>query len=458
MKYSKSLFGLSLLAAATIAGACVTETAEDDGGEDGGGAGVVDPETILTDSEFLAQSEIERRTYYLASPELQGRAPASEGGLMARQYIIDELNACGVQPLDPAGFEQPIAALPGAANILAVIPGTDEALKERYVMLTSHYDHLGTQNFQVYAGADDDAVAVATEISVACALAQDPQPRSVIIALFDAEEPPNFLTQAMGSIYYTNNPIVPLEQIDVMIAAELIGSDLWPGYNNHFVLGAELSPQVTAAVDATTAPEGLMVFSAGLHLVEEDRVDAGNANQPWGDYDSFRQHKVPVMLMVNSYNHRYHTPQDTPDTLNYWKVGLQAKYMLQLVSRLAHLSETPEWAPMNAYSRERTRAGDPYGGQTYEVGGDHLRDAAMLETVLTHAVMQGGIVESLGLTETSRTGLQGDLDQITAIRAKMDGGAELDDQEIKRMRFSVQRLMCLTSGAYDETICNTVIQ
>ena len=449
-----ALFGISLITAAA-AGACVVEeTVEDDGGTGNEGGGVVDPgpENILTDSEMLSQAEIERRTYYLASPELQGRAPGSEGGLMARQFIIDELNACGVQPLDPAGFEQPIAALPGAANLLAVIPGTDDQLKDRYVMLTSHYDHLGS----AYVGADDDAVAVATSLGVACALAQNPQPRSVIIAAFDAEEPPNFLTQAMGSIHYVNNPVVPLEQTDVMIAMELIGSDLWPGYPNHAVLGAELSPQVNEAVDATTVPEGLLVHSMGLHLVEEDRVDSGGANQPWGDYDGFRQNRVPVMLLVNGYNHRYHTPQDTPDTLNYPKVQLQSKYILQMVSRLAHLAETPVWQPNNVETRDRTRAGDPWGG-TYEIGGDHARDAAALQQILSDAVAQGGIVEQLGLTEASRAGLQGDLDQVTQISAKMDGGGALSADEVRRLRYSVQRVMCLTSGAYDESLCMAAV-
>lgn len=426
MQQLSTLFGLSLVAA-SITGACVVQETPDDGGE----GGAEPTSNLLADSPRLAQAEIERRTYYLASPELQGRAPATEGGLMARQYVIDEMNACGIQPLDPAGFEQPIATLAGAANVLGVIPGTDPAQKERHILLSAHYDHLGVRDFQTYFGADDNAVAVATVLAIGCAIADSPQPRSVIIAAWDAEEPPHFLREGMGSQYYADNPIVPLAQTDAMIALDLIGSDMWPGYPNHFILGSELSPQVHQAVAGAAIPEGLLAFSAGLHLAEEWPLGIGR--QPWSDYDAFRNANIPVLFLANGQTKRYHTPQDTPDTLNYPKVALEAKLLLRIVSALANAAENPVFDP---------------------AGADYARDAASMQTLLEHALAPGGMVDVLGLNAGSRAKMEADLSDAALIATKMSSGGALTEDEVRRLRDGAQRLLCLASSTYNESDCN----
>ncbi len=428
MRTLSQLFGISALTACTFAACVVEDTSPND---DGGGAGGTGPTTqVLDDSERLSQAELERRTYYLASPELAGRAPASEGGLLARQFIIDEMIACGIQPLDPAGFEQPIATLAGAANVLGVIPGADPARKERHVLLSAHYDHLGVNNFQTYLGADDNAVGVATILAIGCAIADSPQPRSVIIAAWDAEEPPHFLSENMGSQFYADNPVVPLAQTDVAIALDLIGSDLWPGYQNHMVLGAELSPQVKAVVAEAAVPEGLLAFPIGLHLVEEWPLGIGR--QPWSDYNAFRNAGLPVLFLANAQTKRYHTPQDTPDTLNYPKVALEAKLLLRIVSRLAHATEDP----------------------VFDAGGaDYARDAAAMQTVLEAALAPGGMVDAFGLTAGSRSKMEGDLADASAIHNKMASGGQVTDAEVRRLRDGAQRLMCLASSTFDEATC-----
>ena len=418
-----SLAALGLAAS----GACTTTPATDDEGGSGAGGPT---SNVLDDSERLAQAEIERRTYALADPAMEGRAPATNGGLAARQYIIDEMNACGIEPLDPAGFEQPIATLAGAANVVGVIRGTDAVRKERYVLLSAHYDHLGMNGASVYAGADDNAVGVAAMLGVGCAIADSPQPRSVIIAAWDAEEPPHFLKESMGSRYYADNPVVPLAQTDVMIALDLIGSDLWPGYQNHMVLGAELSAEVQEALHGARIPEGLLAFTIGLHLVEEWPLGLGH--QPWSDYDAFRNAKVPVLFMANAQTKRYHTPQDTADTLNYPKVALEAKYLLRIVSRLANAEKDPVFN---------------------EMGTDYARDAQAMQTVLEHALTAGQMVDSLGLNATSRANLEADLAAATAINANIQGGGTITEAEVRSLRDGAQRMLCLASSIYTEDNC-----
>src|SRR5690606_16053853 len=116
---------------------------------------------------------------------------------------------------------------------------------------------------------------------------------SVLVALWDAEEPPTFLTDAMGSAFFVQNPTIPLDQIDVAITLDLVGAGLWPDYAGHFVIGAETSLAVADAVDSVMAPEGLKVFRGGLHLIEQTPFGL----QPWSDYDAFRAAEVPVLFL-----------------------------------------------------------------------------------------------------------------------------------------------------------------
>jgi hypothetical protein len=418
----KRLLSVAVLLAAA---GCVTE--ESPAEDDGANAPTI---PVLDDSTQIAQAELSRRVSYLASDELAGRAPGSPGGQAARAFLIQELTACGVEPLVNGSFEQPITGGAGV-NVLGIVRGADPARAGRHVLIGAHYDHLGQIGGATYHGADDNAAGASLALSVACAIAAEPQPRSVIIAHWDAEEPPTFLSDRMGSQFYSLNPVVPLDQIDVAVTLDLVGGDLWNGYGGHFYLGAELSPEVAAAVDAAPVPEGLMLFRGGLHLAEEQPLGIGR--QPWSDYDAFRNAGRPVLFLSNGQNKRYHTPADTVDMLNLPKMALEARYLLRVVSRLAHAEVDP----------------------TFNVAGiDFAGDGDTVKAVLEAALAPGGLVESLGLTPASRAKLEGDLADTTAIQAKAAGGATLDEAEVRRLRDGTQRIMCLAGSVYTEDLCS----
>ena len=98
-------------------------------------------------------------------------------------------------------------------NVLAMIEGTDPALKNEYVLLSAHYDHVGVgtpdaQGDSIYNGARDNAVGTVAVMNAAKYFAKNPPKRSVLIALWTAEE-----KGLLGSAYFANNPLVPLDKI-----------------------------------------------------------------------------------------------------------------------------------------------------------------------------------------------------------------------------------------------------
>lgn len=257
----------------------------------------------------------------LCSRECAGRAAGTPGGIRARGLVRDALRKAG---LDPA--EQKIGRSKGA-NLVATLPGE----VDRWVLVAAHYDHLGTDGKTFYPGADDNASAVAILVDVAGALAKKrADGRGVIIAAFDAEEPPYFLTGEMGSGWYANHAteVGPgLDKIDMMVCMDLVGHALGGGAlpaeigGSLFALGAERSDGTGALVDELAESEaGLFVRRADAEIIP-----------PMSDYDAFWKREVPFLFLTAGRSARYHTPQDTPEHLDWSKMSATARWLERYV-------------------------------------------------------------------------------------------------------------------------------
>jgi hypothetical protein len=248
----------------------------------------------------------------LCSKECAGRAPDTEGGRRAQQLIT--------QAFSEAGLSVERQSVPGSkgVNLLARI----ETGAERWIIAAAHFDHLGTRGGEIFAGADDNAAAVAVLIEVARGLkASPPKGRNVLLAAFDAEEPPFFLSPAMGSVHFCAEPPVALEKVDFMVCMDLVGHAIGPqGLPDHvgkslLFLGAEKSEGTGARVDALSVP-GLFVRRADAEVIP-----------PLSDYWAFWQRRVPFALMTCGRWAHYHTPQDTPEKLDYEKIAATARWL-----------------------------------------------------------------------------------------------------------------------------------
>jgi hypothetical protein len=417
----------SLFLGLALAAACSSGGTDPKGGSSGSGAGGL-PGIDPAQHADLQQAEVQRRVSTLAADEMEGRDEGTPGGALARAYIIDELTKCGVKPAVAGSFEQPIAGGAGV-NVVGVVPGADPALAPRHVLVGAHYDHLGVCDGDICNGAEDNAAGVAIVIGVACAMAEAPAARSLLVVAWDAEEPPTFLTPQMGSEHFASSPPVPLEQIDVAVVLDLVGTGLWPGYAGHFLLGAELSPQVAAAVDAAPVPNGLMAVRGGLHLAEEQPI----GHQPWSDYDAFRNRQRPVLFLSNGQSKNYHTADDEVAVLDLPKMALEAQYLYGVLRNLAMAAETPVFDGAAA---------------------DYATDAATLKIILEAALAPGGMVDALGLTAQSRATLEADLADAVAIGARVAQGMTPTTEEVRRLRDGAQHMMCFASSMYNESTCN----
>lgn len=225
-----------------------------------------------------------------------------------------------------AGFEPVEQRVPGCggANILAPLRGE----QDRWILVSAHYDHLGQHGGRTYHGADDNAAAVAIMLEVARALRRNPpKGRGVLFAAFDGEEPPYFLSEGMGSEHFVNHPSVPLDTVDLMVCMDLLGHAVGPDgapaelRQSMFALGAERSEGTGALVDRLARAEpGVVIRRMDVETVP-----------PLSDYWGFWRRNVPFLFLTNGRWRYYHTPEDTPEKLDYPKIEATTRWLERFV-------------------------------------------------------------------------------------------------------------------------------
>ena len=267
----------------------------------------------------------------LCSPDFSPAEPRHGRRRGGWDHLRDQLEALGLTPVGEDGFDQPIPDI-GGTNLLGMVPGTGD----RFVMLAAHYDACLSPN----PGADDNAAAVAIALDVAGRLLQEELDRSVIIALFDAEEPPYFLTPEMGSQWFVDHPTVPLERLDMMVCLDLVGHRLGPEEvpaavgESVFALGAEKSTGTGPLLEALPARDGIAARRIDNYIIE-----------PMSDYDAFMNASVPFLFYSCGRWEHYHMPSDTPDRLDYEKMAALSEHLTDVLVALSNRPDVPEYVP-----------------------------------------------------------------------------------------------------------------
>jgi hypothetical protein len=150
-----------------------------------------------------------------------GRMVGSEGHEQARIHLKRRLQEIGCNPYVGRSLELPYKFNGKAfCNLVGRLPGADPKLAP--ILIGAHYDSVIP-----FPCADDNAAAVAIAIQAGKLLAeQGGLERDVVVALFDAEEPPYFLGDGMGSHRFYNDHVLGKKEIHTAIIMDLVGHDI----------------------------------------------------------------------------------------------------------------------------------------------------------------------------------------------------------------------------------------
>lgn len=297
-------------------------------------------------SATIPVASVRKHIEILASPEMEGRGTPA-GRKKAQAYLLEQFRDIGLQPLFGQSYTQDV---PGpksnegepqmtGLNIGGVIPGSDPRLRDEWIILAAHYDHLGVRQGKIYHGADDNASSVSMMLEVARKLKQAATrpKRSIAIVSFDLEE-----RLLWGSRWFVAHPPMKLESVKLFITAEMIGRRLGDlPLPIVFVMGSEHATGLREIVDAVPVPRGLETAHLGVDLV-------GTRS----DYGPFRDEKIPFLFFSGGEHPDYHQPTDTADRIDHDRVARVSDVILGVMRTVVSSDSNVHWTDDPQYGLE----------------------------------------------------------------------------------------------------------
>jgi hypothetical protein len=212
------------------------------------------------------------------------------------------------------------------ANVISLIEGSDPVLKNEYITLCAHLDHLGIQHGNVMNGADDNASGSAAVLEIAEALSMTKPERSIICMLFAGEE-----IYFQGSYYFTEKAPVPIENIIVNINLDMIGSSD-TDVKGLAPLGAgSITPKLKEVISEVS--ERAQYVSIDWAYAETDRY----VNM--SDHYPFHLKKIPAVFFSSGDNADIHMPSDDAGKFDFDFFQRSCRLIYEIIMELANGDE-----------------------------------------------------------------------------------------------------------------------
>jgi hypothetical protein len=243
----------------------------------------------------------------------------------------------------PLGALTAAAALPveqvdqdRAPNVIAIWPGSDPVLKNEYVVLSAHMDHVGVgepvNGDSIYNGADDDGSGTTGILEVARAFqSMGMRPRRSIVILHVSGEEKGLV----GSEWFSEHPTLPLNQIVADINIDMIGRN---NPDSVVVIGKNYSSLggTVNAVDRAH-PE--------LHLTTADDIWPQERFFFRSDHFNFARKEVPAIFFFSGVHADYHRPSDEVQKIDFDKLTRIARMAFFTAWEVANAPGRPQWDP-----------------------------------------------------------------------------------------------------------------
>lgn len=254
----------------------------------------------------------------LSDPSLDGRVPGTKGHETARSFILEQLEKLSLTPLFDKEWEQTYTAFNGliGRNLLAKKEGSDE----KWLLLGAHYDHV-----KGCPGANDNAAAIGILLSVLDSLKTSKLNVTIVLAIFDMEEPRYFMTSSMGSIqfYHQSQKILNYDQFLGAFILDLCGHNVSVKNreNSLFVIGSNTSSILSKSIEFAQGHEkNLKVYRLRSRKIFY-----------LSDNSSFEINRIPNLFFTCGHDKYYHTPKDTFEKLNQDKISAIASLIKRCI-------------------------------------------------------------------------------------------------------------------------------
>ncbi len=216
-----------------------------------------------------------------------------------------------------------------SSNVIGIVPGTDPALKNEYIVVGGHLDHVAPQQGKVCNGADDNASGSAGVMEVAGAVALNPCKRTVVFVTWTAEE-----MGLLGSSFFLESGLIPKDQIKFNVNLDMIGRT---GKGNE-------DTRAHWVVTNKKYLEGLKTFITGVNdgvtdfpiLFNDDEHSPGGS-----DHMSFMGKDIPAFFFFSGVHPDLHKPGDDPEKIDYPKAAAVSRLAYLVTEKLGNIDVVP---------------------------------------------------------------------------------------------------------------------
>jgi hypothetical protein len=209
-----------------------------------------------------------------------------------------------------------------SVNVVGMVRGTDPALRDEYVVFSSHQDANGVrvtlEGDSVHAGADDNATVTAAGLAAARAFVRQPGRRSVLFINHGSEE-----RGLIGSRYHAANPVVPLARIVAVLNGDMIG-------RNHPDSASLLGAQPPHRNSTDLVDMALRANALTGRFTLDSLWDRPTHPEGWyfrSDHLPYARLNVPALMYTTNLHDDYHTPRDNPARIDYPKLTRMTQWM-----------------------------------------------------------------------------------------------------------------------------------
>lgn len=301
----------------------------------------IDPTKYM---KTITAEELKKHLYTIAADSMEGRETGSAGQKKAGRYLISQYQNNQVSfPKGATSYYQPIPAaylnkkyggnLGDSENIWAFIEGSEKP--NEIIVISAHYDHVGTKDGEVYNGADDDGSGTSALLELAQAFqiakkeGHGPK-RSILFLHVTGEE-----HGLHGSRFYSENPLFPLENTVADVNIDMIGrrDEIHPNTNNYvYVIGAN---RLSSELDFVSSIMNQKYVGLDLDYRFNDPKDPNHFYER-SDHYNFAKHGVPSIFFFNGVHADYHKKTDEPDKIEYDALAKRAQLAFVTAWELAN--------------------------------------------------------------------------------------------------------------------------
>ena len=311
-------------------------------------------------AESITSEELSDLIYEFSSDKFEGRNTGEPGQKLAVEFIRDFYKSNNIIKADntedyfqkflvdfqsrqvtrPDNINQDNIDWVKTENVAAIIEGS--TYPNEYIVLTAHLDHVGTENGEIFNGADDDGSGsmALLEIAEAFKLAEldgNRPKRSIVILHVSAEE-----KGLLGSKYYSENPLYPLDDTITNLNLDMIGrTDPTRSSNNDEYIYLIGTDRLSTMLHETSEKVNNRTVKLELDY-RFNAWDDPNRFYERSDHWHFAKNNIPVIFYFSGTHEDYHQPTDTAEKIRYDLLTKRTRLIFHTAWEIANMDERIE--------------------------------------------------------------------------------------------------------------------